>query len=83
MDKTRPSTNAAFHESALDDSISDMAFCWAMRGLFQRYQMTFTALFCFQILVADKTVGVVRMDEFFQLLCCPVLWQWRIMLLNG
>jgi hypothetical protein len=42
-----------------------------MRGLFQRYQMTFTTLFCFQILVADKTVGVVRINEFFQLLRCP------------
>ena len=42
-----------------------------MRGLFQRHQMIFTTLLCFRILLADKQIQAVRMDEFMHLLRCP------------
>jgi dynein heavy chain len=71
MDKAEASTSPVFRENALVDSITYMTFRWAMRGLFQRHQMIFTALLCFRILLADKAVGAVRMDEFLHLLRCP------------
>jgi dynein heavy chain len=71
MDDAEASTNPVFRENALVDSITFKTFRWAMRGLFQRHQMIFTALLCFRILLADKTVQAVRMDEFLQLLRCP------------
>jgi dynein heavy chain len=72
MDEAEALTNPVFRENALVDSITFKTFRWAMRGLFQRHQMIFTALLCFRILLADKQIQAVRMDEFMHLLLCPM-----------
>ena len=71
MDEAEASTNPIFRENSLIDSITFKTFRWAMRGLFQRHQMIFTSLLCFRILLADKQVQSIRMDEFMHLLRCP------------
>ena len=71
MDEAEASTNPVFRENALVDSITFKTFRWAMRGLFQRHQMIFTSLLCFRILLADKQLNAIRMDEFMHLLRCP------------
>jgi dynein heavy chain len=71
MDEAEASTNPVFRENALVDWITFKTFRWAMRGLFQRHQMIFTALLCFRILLADKQIQAIRMDEFLHLLRCP------------
>ena len=71
MDDAEPSTNPVFRENALVDSITFKVFKWTMRAMFQRHQLIFTALLCFRILLADKQVQVIKMDEFLHLLRCP------------
>ncbi|KAK8861127.1 hypothetical protein M9Y10_012822 [Tritrichomonas musculus] len=71
MDDAEPSTNPVFRENSLVDSITFKTFRWAMRAMFQRHQIIFTALLCFRILLADKQLQAVRMDEFLHLLRCP------------
>ncbi|OHS95209.1 Dynein heavy chain family protein [Tritrichomonas foetus] len=71
MDEAEASTNPVFRENALVDSITFKTFRWAMRGLFQRHQMIFTALLCFRILLGDKQIQSIKMDEFMHLLRCP------------
>jgi len=71
MDEAEKSTNPVFRENSLVDSITFKSFRWAMRGLFQRHQIIFTALLCFRILLADKQLQTVKQDEFLALLRCP------------
>jgi hypothetical protein len=71
LDKTKPSTNPGLRENALFDSITYKTFPWAIYRLLQSHQIIFTALLCFLILLADKIVGAVRMNEFLYLLHCP------------
>lgn len=71
MDEAEKSSNPVFRENALVDAITFKTFRWAMRGLFQRHQIIFTALLCFRILLADKTANAIKQEEFMALLRCP------------
>lgn len=71
MDVAEKSSNPVSRENALIDSITHRTFKWAMRGLFQRHQIIFTALLCFRVLLADKQVTTIKPDEFMALLRCP------------
>ncbi|KAH0788142.1 Dynein heavy chain family protein [Histomonas meleagridis] len=71
MDEAENSTNPIARENSLIDSITFKTFRWAMRGLFQRHQIIFTTLLCFRILLADKQLQTIKMDEFLHLLRCP------------
>ena len=71
MDDAEKSSNPVSRENALVDSITFKTFRWAMRAMFQRHQLIFTALLCFRILLSDKQAQVVRMDEFLHLLRSP------------
>jgi len=71
MDTAEQSSNPVVRENALVDAITFKTFRWAMRGLFQRHQIIFTALLCFRILLADKQTQSIKMEEFLHLLRCP------------
>ena len=71
MDEAEASNNPVVRENSLIDSITFKTFRWAMRGLFQRHQIIFTALLCFRILLADKQSGAIKPDEFMALLRNP------------
>jgi dynein heavy chain len=70
MDSAEAATNPVFRENNLVDSIIFTAFRWTMRGLLQRHQIIFKALLCFRVLLADKEVQGINMDEFLHLLRC-------------
>ncbi len=71
MGAAEKSPNPVSCENSLIDSITYITFKWAMRGLFQRRQIIFTALLCFHVLLADKQVTTIKHDEFMALLRCP------------